>query len=201
MDHLLSILSAAEEAGVGPDVSKVIGKLGQYGPVGLFLILLLIGFIVPKWAIDALTREKDNWRTAFEQERAAHQVTREQLAKAEERGDVAIEQGKAMTRRWPSWSTASTPAHRTGGLSAAFPLVRCGSTPFHPARVVDHQARLWQPGRPQDQQQVVLGERSADVVILHPARMVHRHQPTTARRQAVHHKPCAFHDVQRAAQR
>lgn len=46
----------------------------------------------------ALTAEKDNWRTAFEQERAAHQVTREQLAKAEERGDVATEQGKTMTR-------------------------------------------------------------------------------------------------------
>lgn len=40
--------------------------------------------------MDALSGEKDNRRTAIEQERAAHQVTREQLVKAEVRGDAAV---------------------------------------------------------------------------------------------------------------
>ncbi|MFD8072144.1 hypothetical protein ACFV3E_05775 [Streptomyces sp. NPDC059718] len=98
MPDLLTILSAAEEAGAGPDVGALIGQFSQYGIVGLIVVLLIWGVLVPKYVMNALTTEKDNWRTAFEQERAAHQVTREQLAKAEERGDVAVEQGRAMTR-------------------------------------------------------------------------------------------------------
>ncbi|MFE2433348.1 hypothetical protein [Streptomyces sp. NPDC059409] len=96
--ELIQVLAAAEETGGGPDVGKVLGQFAQYGVVGLIVVLLIIGVIVPKYVMSALTAEKDNWRTAFEAERAAHQVTREQLAKAEERGDVATEQGKAMTR-------------------------------------------------------------------------------------------------------
>jgi uncharacterized membrane protein len=95
---LIQVLAAAEETGGGPDVGKILGSFVQYGMVGVFALLLVLGVVVPKWAMTALTAEKDNWRTAFEQERAAHQVTREQLAKAEERGDVATEQGKTMTR-------------------------------------------------------------------------------------------------------
>ncbi|MEU5030157.1 hypothetical protein [Streptomyces milbemycinicus] len=95
---LLRVLAAADEAGSGPDVGKVLGQLAQYGVVGLIVVLLICGILVPKYVMSALSAEKDNWRTAFEQERAAHQATREQLAKAEERGDVAVEQGKAMTR-------------------------------------------------------------------------------------------------------
>ncbi|WP_432131244.1 hypothetical protein [Streptomyces tendae] len=94
---LMQVLAAVEETG-GPDVGKLLGTFVQYGMVGVFALLLIIGVIVPKYVMNALTAEKDNWRTAFEAERAAHQVTREQLAKAEERGDVATEQGKAMTR-------------------------------------------------------------------------------------------------------
>jgi hypothetical protein len=44
-----------------------------------------------------LTADRDKWREAFEKEREAHQLTREHLAKAEERGDAATEQGKTLT--------------------------------------------------------------------------------------------------------
>ncbi|MGW3499374.1 hypothetical protein ACWDMY_01330 [Streptomyces globisporus] len=94
--ELLTVLTAAEATETPADISKMIGGFAQYGVVGLIVVLLIFGVLVPKYVMAALTAEKDNWRTAFEQERAAHQVTREQLAKAEERGDVATEQGRAM---------------------------------------------------------------------------------------------------------
>ncbi|MFE7029437.1 hypothetical protein ACFU9Y_03940 [Streptomyces sp. NPDC057621] len=95
---LIWVLAVAEEAGGGPDVGKMLGSLLQYGVVGLILILIILGVLVPKYVMSGLLTEKDNWRDAFEKEREAHQATREQLARAEERGDVAIEQGKTMTR-------------------------------------------------------------------------------------------------------
>ncbi|MEV5472952.1 hypothetical protein AB0L66_11420 [Streptomyces sp. NPDC052207] len=89
-------LAVAEET--GPDIGKMIGQFAQYGIVGVVVVLLLIGIIVPKYVMTSLTADRDKWREAFEKEREAHQATREQLAKAEERGDVAIEQGKTLTR-------------------------------------------------------------------------------------------------------
>ncbi|MGW0854188.1 hypothetical protein [Streptomyces sp. NPDC002690] len=92
----IAILAATEATDAPADIGKMIGSFAQYGIVGLIVVLLIFGILVPRYVMAALTAEKDNWRTAFEQERAAHQVTREQLAKAEERGDVATEQGRAM---------------------------------------------------------------------------------------------------------
>ncbi|MFI5974816.1 hypothetical protein [Streptomyces sp. NPDC051452] len=88
-------LAAAEDS--GPDVGKLIGQFAQYGVVGLIVVLLILGVIVPKYVMTSLTADRDKWREAFEKERDAHQLTREQLAKAEERGDVAVEQGKTLT--------------------------------------------------------------------------------------------------------
>ncbi|MGW2939495.1 hypothetical protein ACWDA7_49210 [Streptomyces sp. NPDC001156] len=89
-------LAAAEDS--GPDVGKLIGQFAQYGIVGIVVVLLILGVIVPKYVMTSLTADRDKWREAFEKEREAHQLTREQLAKAEEHGSVAIEQGKTLTR-------------------------------------------------------------------------------------------------------
>lgn len=94
--ELLRVLAAADNSGGGPDVGKLIGQFAQYGIVGVVVVLLMVGVIVPKYVMAALMTEKDNWRQAFEKEREAHQTTRKQLAKAEERGGVATEQGRAM---------------------------------------------------------------------------------------------------------
>ncbi|MEU6449585.1 hypothetical protein [Streptomyces sp. NPDC046979] len=94
---LMQVLAAAEETG-GPDVGKLLSTFAQYGVVGLIVVLLIIGVIVPKYVMNALTAEKDNWRTAFEAERAAHQVTREQLIAAQASVDTANEQGRAMVQ-------------------------------------------------------------------------------------------------------
>ncbi len=94
---LMQVLAAAEETG-GPDVGKLLGTFVQYGMVGVFALLMVLGIVVPKWAMTALTTEKDNWRLAFEQERAAHQVTREQLIAAQASVDTANEQGRATVQ-------------------------------------------------------------------------------------------------------
>ncbi|MEU6181153.1 hypothetical protein [Streptomyces coeruleorubidus] len=98
IQHMFWVLAAAEEASGGPDVGKILGQFAQYGVVGLVVVLLIIGVIVPKYVMSALTAEKDNWRTAFEQERTAHQVTREQLIAAQASVDTANEQGRAMVQ-------------------------------------------------------------------------------------------------------
>jgi hypothetical protein len=95
---MLWVIAAAEEASSGPDIGKILGQFAQYGVVGLVVVLLIIGVIVPKYVMNALTAEKDNWRTAFEQERTAHQVTREQLIAAQASVDTANEQGRAMVQ-------------------------------------------------------------------------------------------------------
>ncbi|MFJ5018595.1 hypothetical protein [Streptomyces griseoluteus] len=125
---LIRVLAAAEEGG-GPDIGKMLGQFAPYGVVGLIVVLLIIGVLVPKYVMTALTVEKDRWREAFEKEREAHQLTREQLVKAEERGDVATEQGRAMNAlllelgHWPD----PTAAPDDVALHPAEPRVpRCG---------------------------------------------------------------------------
>ncbi|MDW4902884.1 hypothetical protein RB625_31165 [Streptomyces californicus] len=90
---LIRVLAAAEEAGAGPDIGKMIGQLLQYGVVGLIVVLLILGVLVPKWAMNNLIADKDGWRAAYETERDAHQATRQQLAAAQASAEVATEQG------------------------------------------------------------------------------------------------------------
>ncbi|MFJ8470090.1 hypothetical protein [Streptomyces swartbergensis] len=94
---LIWVVAAAEEAS-GPDIGKILGQFAQYGVVGLVVVLLIVGVLVPKYVMNAHTAEKDNWRTAFEQERTAHQVTREQLIAAQASVGTANEQGQAMVQ-------------------------------------------------------------------------------------------------------
>ncbi|MEU1457622.1 hypothetical protein [Streptomyces avermitilis] len=96
--ELIRALAVAQEAGGGPDIGKLLGQFAQYGVVGLIVVLLIIGVIVPKYVMSNLLTEKDAWRDAFEKEREAHQLTRQQLAAAQASADVANEQGQAMVR-------------------------------------------------------------------------------------------------------
>ncbi|MEU1863691.1 hypothetical protein [Streptomyces gardneri] len=98
LPDLFTALAVAEAADSPAEIAKVVGGFAQYGIAGLIVMLLILGVLVPKYVMAALTAEKDNWRTAFEQERSAHQATREQLAAAQAGADVATEQGRAMIR-------------------------------------------------------------------------------------------------------
>ncbi|MFD5711314.1 hypothetical protein ACFWHW_13105 [Streptomyces pharetrae] len=96
--ELLRSLAAAEEVGGGPDIGKILAQFAQYGVVGLIVVLLIIGVLVPKYVMNNLITDKDGWRAAYETERDAHQATRQQLAAAQASADVANEQGQAMVR-------------------------------------------------------------------------------------------------------
>ncbi|MGW3153993.1 hypothetical protein [Streptomyces sp. NPDC001089] len=95
--YLLTAIAAAEEGG-GPDIGKMLGQLLQYGVVGLIVVLLIIGIIVPKYVMTNLTADRDEWRDSFKRERENRELTQQQLAKAEERGDLATEQAKTLIR-------------------------------------------------------------------------------------------------------
>ncbi|MFE9865858.1 hypothetical protein ACFYPZ_24490 [Streptomyces sp. NPDC005506] len=96
--ELFRVLAAAQEASSGADVGQMIGGFAQYGVVGVIVVLLIMGIVVPKYVMNGLTADRDNWRDAFEKEREGHQLTRQQLAAAQASAEVANEQGQAMVR-------------------------------------------------------------------------------------------------------
>lgn len=69
----------------------------QWGPGGIVCLLFIFRWIEPKGARKDLNKEKDSWKNAFLTEQEAHLHTREALAKAEERADVAMEIAKPLT--------------------------------------------------------------------------------------------------------
>lgn len=69
-----------------------------WGPAGVVLAMVLLGIIEPKRVRVSLEKERDDWKTAFETERSAHQLTREALAAANARGDAALESSTTMTK-------------------------------------------------------------------------------------------------------
>ena len=67
--------------------TDIITPLLQYGPVGLVATMLILGWLVPRWAYDQIRADRDQWRSAAEKSEAAHDVTR-QLAR-----DLATREG------------------------------------------------------------------------------------------------------------
>lgn len=65
-----------------------------WGPPGVFLALLLMGFVHTKTAYEDVKADRDAWKTAFEKERDGHSKTREAFAEEARRGDAAIEAAK-----------------------------------------------------------------------------------------------------------
>lgn len=69
-----------------------------WGPGGVFASLLLSGILEPKRVRVGLEKDRDDWRGAYETERAAHVVTREALSAANARGEVALTSAQSLTR-------------------------------------------------------------------------------------------------------
>lgn len=65
-----------------------------WGPPGIFLALLLMGFVHTKSAHDDVKADRDAWKTAFEREQDGHSKTREALSEEARRGDAAVEAAK-----------------------------------------------------------------------------------------------------------
>lgn len=69
-----------------------------WGPGGVVLVLVLLGILEPKRVREGLEKDRNDWKTAFDTERAAHQLTREALATANARGEAAVESTQALTQ-------------------------------------------------------------------------------------------------------
>ena len=73
------------------DPSSLLGGLLNFGVLGIVLVLMLVGWLVPKPAVTPIREDAQAWKRAYESERDAHQVTRDALGEASRRADVAVE--------------------------------------------------------------------------------------------------------------
>jgi carbamoylphosphate synthase large subunit len=89
-----SILSAVADSATDPDYLSI---LLQWGPGGLMLALVLSGILIPKVAVEIIKADRDAWRTAFDKEREAHQLTRVSLQTAQSQAGLALEGSKTLT--------------------------------------------------------------------------------------------------------
>lgn len=69
----------------------------NWGALGGVLFLIIAGFLVPKRSHDDTKADAANWRAAYNDERQAHQATRDALVLANERTEAAVEAAK-LTR-------------------------------------------------------------------------------------------------------
>jgi hypothetical protein len=68
------------------------------GVLGLVFWLFVGGKLHASSEMEQATGERDQWHKAFEDERAAHQATRESLAVASDRAEAAVEAAKVTTK-------------------------------------------------------------------------------------------------------
>lgn len=73
----------------------VVTGLLQYGITGIVCVLLIMGWLVPKWAYSQLQADRDQWRAAYETERSAHAATSAAMSEHAARGDVASDAARA----------------------------------------------------------------------------------------------------------
>jgi hypothetical protein len=76
---------------MGDDLLK---QLATWGPGGVVLVLLILGVLVTKRELTGAQQDGERWRQMFEQEREAHRLTQEALARERERMDAALEAGR-----------------------------------------------------------------------------------------------------------
>lgn len=74
-----------------PTTVDILNPLLQYGIPGIFILLFILGWLIPKGVHESVKEERENWRHAFETERAAHQLTREASVESNRRAEAAVE--------------------------------------------------------------------------------------------------------------
>lgn len=79
------------------DPASIFSACLQWGPGGIVALLFIFRWIDPKGVRERLEVESETWKQAFFKEQDAHQHTREALAKAESRADVAMDIAKPLT--------------------------------------------------------------------------------------------------------
>lgn len=84
----LGILAAATEQ-TDNLITDPITWLVASGPIGVILVLIMLGWLEPKRAVDRLEIERDRLQRALEKEQEAHDQTRQALRDAQSSAETA----------------------------------------------------------------------------------------------------------------
>lgn len=79
------------------DTPNVLGAILQWGVPGVVLLLILMGWLVPKGAYEQMRTDRDTWRQSYEKERDAHQATRDAFIDASRSSIAAVETARTAT--------------------------------------------------------------------------------------------------------
>jgi hypothetical protein len=82
------------------------------GISGVGLVAFYARWIVPGATLDDVKSERDEWKALYEQERQAHQATRDAYVAASQRGDAGVESAKVTLA---IVEALKPPPHGTGG--------------------------------------------------------------------------------------
>jgi len=86
---------AGEAAANSPP--DLITAILQWGVPGVVVLLLLLGWLVPKGAHEQMKADRDEWKAAYDKERLAHEATRDALADAARAAAAAVENARTTT--------------------------------------------------------------------------------------------------------
>lgn len=89
-----AVIIAAEAPAASTDI---IGQILQWGVPGTIIVLLLLGWLVPKGSYEQMRTDRDYWQAAYEKEREAHGITRDALVDANRSAGAAVETARTTT--------------------------------------------------------------------------------------------------------
>lgn len=75
----------------GADLPPYVASFLNFGAVGALVVLLLLGFLVPKSTYQELKKDRDEWRSTAEKLRQANEALTAALDKANETGAASLE--------------------------------------------------------------------------------------------------------------
>jgi len=73
---------------------ELVKQIMTWGPPGVFLLLILLGVLVPRRELTKTEQEAERWRSMYEQESQAHGLTQQALSRERERMDAALESSR-----------------------------------------------------------------------------------------------------------
>ena len=82
------------EAAAGDTGFDIVSQVLQWGPPGIVIALILTGVLVTKGQLAQMKQDRDDWRAAYELERAAHAETRSALADSTKTAAASLEVAK-----------------------------------------------------------------------------------------------------------
>ena len=82
---------------MGAVMNDVVTYLLNYGVLGIMVILILFGQLVPKATLSFMRTDRDEWKKAYDAESTAHANTRQALKEQIARSEAAVETAKTAT--------------------------------------------------------------------------------------------------------